>query len=147
MGEAGPCTPVHPLTDNVLGRLRPGRQVLRALQLHGPIERWRAVRDEIHADICAHGFDQARNTFVQTYGGNALDAALLLIPQVGFLPTHDPRVAGTVAAIERELLRNGLVMRYSRESRCRLDGARRRGDIPGLLVLARRCVRDARPPR
>lgn len=85
-------------------------------KLHGPIARWRAVRDEIHADICAHGFDQARNTFVQTYGGNALDAASLLIPQVGFLPTHDPRVAGTVAAIERELLRDGFVMRYSRES-------------------------------
>src|SRR4029450_11171665 len=85
-------------------------------KLHGPVARWRAVRDEIHADICAHGFNQARNTFVQTYGGSALDAALLLIPQVGFLPTDDPRVAGTVAAIERELLRDGFVMRYSRES-------------------------------
>ena len=85
-------------------------------KLHGPVARWREVRDEIHADICAQGFDQARNTFVQTYGGNALDAALLLIPQVGFLPPQDPRVAGTVAAIERELLRDGFVMRYSRES-------------------------------
>lgn len=83
--------------------------------LRGPVDRWRAVRDEIHADICAHGFDPARNTFVQTYGGTALDAALLLMPQVGFLPAQDPRVAGTVAAIERELLRDGFVMRYSHE--------------------------------
>ena len=88
--------------------------------LHGPVARWRAVRDEIHADICANGFDKARNTFVQSYGGNELDAALLLIPQVGFLPAHDRRFVGTVAAVERELLRDGLVMRYSSES----------GDVP-----------------
>ena len=81
--------------------------------LDGPVGRWRAIRDTIHADICNHGYDQGRNTFVQHYGGTALDAALLLIPQVGFLPVDDPRVAGTVAAIERELLRDGLVRRYS----------------------------------
>lgn len=84
--------------------------------LRGPVERWRSVRDEIHADICANGFDKARNRFVQTYGGSALDAALLLMPQVGFLPAQDPRVMGTVAAIERELVRDGFVMRYSREA-------------------------------
>jgi GH15 family glucan-1,4-alpha-glucosidase len=81
--------------------------------LDGPVDRWRAIRDTIHADICNHAYDQGRNTFVQYYGGTALDAALLLIPQVGFLPVDDPRVAGTVAAIERELLRDGLVLRYS----------------------------------
>lgn len=81
--------------------------------LDGPVDRWRAIRDAIHADICSHGYDPGRNTFVQHYGGTALDAALLLIPQVGFLPVDDPRVAGTVAAIERELLRDGLVLRYS----------------------------------
>ena len=84
-------------------------------ELEGPVERWRAVRDEIHADICANGFDRTRNTFVQTFGGRALDAALLIMPQVGFLPPDDPRIAGTVAAIERELLRDGFVMRYSLE--------------------------------
>ncbi len=84
--------------------------------LEGPVDRWRAVRDEIHADICSNGFDEPRNTFVQSYGGSALDAALLLMPQVGFLPAQDPRVAGTIAAIERELLRDGFVMRYSREA-------------------------------
>ena len=81
--------------------------------LKGPVERWRAIRDEIHADICANGFDAQRNTFVQIYGGEALDAALLLIPQVGFLPPTDARVVGTVEAIERELLHDGFVMRYS----------------------------------
>lgn len=80
--------------------------------LKGPVEEWRAIRDDIHADICEHGFDSSRNTFVQYYGGQALDAALLLIPQVGFLPPDDARVAGTVAAVERELLRDGFVLRY-----------------------------------
>ncbi len=81
--------------------------------LDGPLAHWRGLRDTIHADICSNGFDAARNTFVQAYGYEALDAALLLIPQVGFLPPDDPRVVGTVAAVERELLQDGLVMRYS----------------------------------
>jgi GH15 family glucan-1,4-alpha-glucosidase len=81
--------------------------------LAGPVDRWRAIRDEIHADICDNGFDAHRNTFVQHYGGEPLDAALLLIPQVGFLPANDVRVIGTVAAIERELMHDGLVLRYS----------------------------------
>jgi GH15 family glucan-1,4-alpha-glucosidase len=76
--------------------------------LEGPVEKWRAIQDAIHADICEHGFDSRGNTFVQFYGGQTLDAALLLIPQVGFLPPDDARFAGTVAAVERELLRDGL---------------------------------------
>jgi GH15 family glucan-1,4-alpha-glucosidase len=84
--------------------------------LDGPVERWREVRAEIHADVCANAFDEKRNTFVQYYGARDLDAALLLIPQTGFLPAKDPRIAGTVAAIERELMRgNGLVMRYTKD--------------------------------
>jgi GH15 family glucan-1,4-alpha-glucosidase len=79
----------------------------------GPVDRWREVRDVIHADICEHGFDRERNSFVQHYGGKALDASLLLIPQVGFLPPDDPRVFGTIEAIERELVRDGFVLRYS----------------------------------
>ena len=71
--------------------------------LDGPVAAWRAARDEIRADILTHGFDTEKGSFVQHYGGKALDAALLLIPQVGFLPVHDPRVKGTIAAIEREL--------------------------------------------
>ena len=83
--------------------------------LDGPVESWRATRDAIHADICRHGYDPRRNTFVQHYGGKALDAALLLIPQVGFLPANDPRVAGTIAAVEHDLVRDGLALRYATE--------------------------------
>ncbi len=85
--------------------------------LDGPVERWREVRAAIHDDVCANAFDEKRNTFVQFYGASDLDAALLLMPQTGFLPANDPRIAGTVAAIERELLRgDGLVMRYSKDA-------------------------------
>jgi GH15 family glucan-1,4-alpha-glucosidase len=84
--------------------------------LDGAVDEWRAFRDQIHADICANGFDAKRNTFVQAYGGESLDAALLLVAQVGFLPASDPRVRGTVAAIERELLHDGFVLRYSPEA-------------------------------
>jgi GH15 family glucan-1,4-alpha-glucosidase len=80
--------------------------------LSGPVDEWRAIRAQIHADICAKGFDAEKNSFVQFYGSNGVDAALLLIPQVGFLPPEDPRVRGTLAAIERELMVDGLVLRY-----------------------------------
>ena len=79
----------------------------------GPLERWRRVRSAIHAQVCEAGFDAQRNTFVQSYGSTQLDASLLLIPLVGFLPPGDPRVRGTVEAIERELLADGLVRRYA----------------------------------
>jgi GH15 family glucan-1,4-alpha-glucosidase len=78
----------------------------------GPLERWREVRDEIHADVCRNGFDAERNTFVQSYGADELDASLLLIPLVHFLPATDPRVRGTITAIRSELINDGLVMRY-----------------------------------
>jgi GH15 family glucan-1,4-alpha-glucosidase len=81
--------------------------------LEGPIERWRQVRDAIHAQVCEKGFDARRNSFVQSYESAYLDASLLLIPQVGFLPVDDSRVLGTIAAIERDLVADGLVLRYS----------------------------------
>jgi GH15 family glucan-1,4-alpha-glucosidase len=81
--------------------------------LDGPVDRWRETRDTIHADICENGFDHSRNSFTQHYGGKALDASLLLIPQVGFLPADDPRVIGTITAIEQDLVCNGFVLRYS----------------------------------
>ena len=81
-------------------------------ELEAPLDRWRAIRDTIHRQVCERGFDAEQNSFVQSYGATALDASLLLIPLVGFLPPSDPRVRGTVAAIERNLLRNGLVLRY-----------------------------------
>src|SRR6185312_340621 len=77
------------------------------------VEHWREVRDAIHAQVCAQGYDARRNTFVQSFGSPHLDASLLLIPQVGFLPPDDPRVRGTVDAIERNLIVDGLVLRYS----------------------------------
>jgi GH15 family glucan-1,4-alpha-glucosidase len=80
--------------------------------LEGPADRWRELRDQIHAEVCARGFDAGRNSFVQYYGGDSLDAALLLIPLVGFLKPDDPRMVGTVAAIQRELTHDGLVRRY-----------------------------------
>jgi GH15 family glucan-1,4-alpha-glucosidase len=80
-----------------------------------PIDLWRKLRDEIHADVCTHAYDASRNTFVQAYGERPLDASLLLLPAVGFLPPQDPRVRGTVAAIERELMCDGFVLRYDTE--------------------------------
>jgi len=81
--------------------------------LEGPVETWRQLRENIHAEVCAKGFDAVNNTFVQSYETKFLDASLLLIPQVGFLAADDPRVVGTIAAIEKHLMVDGLVMRYS----------------------------------
>jgi GH15 family glucan-1,4-alpha-glucosidase len=84
--------------------------------LEAPVARWRATRDLIHAEVCEKGYDAGRKTFVQSYESKQLDASLLLIPQVGFLPPDDPRVLGTIAAVERDLVVDGLVLRYSTES-------------------------------
>jgi GH15 family glucan-1,4-alpha-glucosidase len=81
--------------------------------LEGPVERWRQLRDAIHTQVCDNGFDSTINSFVQSYDSTHLDASLLLIPQVGFLSADDPRVVGTIAAIERSLVVDGLVLRYS----------------------------------
>jgi GH15 family glucan-1,4-alpha-glucosidase len=86
----------------------------------GPVDRWRALREEIHREVCREGYDSERGSFVQHYGSKDLDASLLMIPLVGFLPPEDERVRGTVAAIERELMHDGFVRRY--ESRQELDG-------------------------
>ncbi len=81
--------------------------------LEGDAVRWKALREDIRADVLANGFDERRNTFTQSYGSKELDASLLMIPLVGFLPATDPRVQGTVAAVERELVHDGFVRRYS----------------------------------
>ena len=86
----------------------------------GPLDRWRALRDQIHDSVCLHGYDPELGSFVQAYGSKELDASLLQIPLVGFLPSQDPRVRGTVAAIEKRLLRGGFVDRY--ESLSGVDG-------------------------
>lgn len=80
--------------------------------LEGPLDRWRAVRDAIHQDVCAQGFDAGQGAFVQSYGSPLLDASLLMMPLVGFLPASDARVRGTIDAIERRLTQDGFVSRY-----------------------------------
>jgi GH15 family glucan-1,4-alpha-glucosidase len=80
--------------------------------LEGPVDRWRAVRDEIHDDVMANGYDRGRGTFTQAYGSNVLDACALLIPRVGFLPYDDERVVSTVETIQNELTEDGFVLRY-----------------------------------
>ncbi|GEP09406.1 glycoside hydrolase family 15 protein [Methylobacterium gnaphalii] len=100
----------------------------RAIRAHteeespqAPVGLWRRIRDEIHAEVCEKGFDRQLNSFVQSYGAKALDASLLLIAHVGFLPQDDPRVIGTVEAVEKHLMRDGFVLRYETEG-SRVDG-------------------------
>ena len=100
-------------------------RAIKAVELmghDGPVDRWRAVRRELHDEVCREGYDSERDSFVQFYGADHLDASLLLIPLVGFLPADDPRVKGTVAAIQRELTVDGLVHRYPPEGSQSVDG-------------------------
>ncbi|MCP2317731.1 Glucoamylase (glucan-1,4-alpha-glucosidase), GH15 family [Nocardia amikacinitolerans] len=90
--------------------------------LDGPIGRWRALRDRIHAEVCANGYDAERATFTQFYGSHGLDASLLLIPRVGFLPWNDPRVVGTVDMVRKQLCDNGFVHRYRPDADGGVDG-------------------------
>ncbi|UPK31128.1 glycoside hydrolase family 15 protein [Bradyrhizobium sp. 195] len=96
----------------------------REFGIEGPVDDWTAVRDAIHADVCRRGYDEDRKSFVQVYGEPQLDASLLLIPAVGFLPPEDPRVISTVQAVERELVADGFVRRYD-------TGATKDGLPPG----------------
>ena len=84
--------------------------------LEGPIEAWRNLRQQIHDDVCARGYDAATGSFVQSYGSKELDANLLLLPSVGFLPIDDSRIEGTIAAIEKNLIVDGLVRRYNTQT-------------------------------
>lgn len=85
-------------------------------RLDGPVDEWKRTRDQIHAQVCSQGVDAQRDCFVQYYGASHLDASLLLIPQVGFLPASDPRVQATIDAVQRELTHDGLVQRYATET-------------------------------
>ncbi len=97
-------------------------QAVERFGLDGPVDRWRATRDKIHAEVCDRGYDPERGTFTQFYGSTGLDAALLLIPRVGFLPWDDPRVAGTVEAVRRELCSDGFLLRYRPQADGNVDG-------------------------
>jgi GH15 family glucan-1,4-alpha-glucosidase len=88
---------------------------IESFELEGPLDRWRSVRDAIHRDVCRNGYSARTGTFVQSYGSHRLDASLLMMPLVGFLPISDERVQRTVAAIERELSVEGFVRRYQTE--------------------------------
>jgi GH15 family glucan-1,4-alpha-glucosidase len=96
------------------------REAVENFGRDGPVERWRALRAAIHGPVCREGYDPELASFVQDYGSKDLDASLLLIPLVGFLPPADPQVRGTVAAVERYLVRDGFVQRYL--SRPAVDG-------------------------
>jgi GH15 family glucan-1,4-alpha-glucosidase len=88
-------------------------KLIESGEVDGPLERWRDMRDEIHRTVCERGYDKERNTFTQSFGSKELDASLLLIPQMGFLPPDDKRVIGTIEAIQRELSTlDGFILRY-----------------------------------
>jgi GH15 family glucan-1,4-alpha-glucosidase len=97
-----------------------GIRFCEELGREGPVERWRAIRDEIHAQVCRQGWNDELGSFTQSYGDSRLDASLLLLPQVGFLPPEDPRVRGTLAAVQRQLSIDGFVLRYRSEDE--IDG-------------------------
>jgi GH15 family glucan-1,4-alpha-glucosidase len=90
--------------------------------LQGPVARWKAIRDEIHTQICTEGFDPEMNAFTQAYGSKRMDAAVLMMPLIGFLPGDDPRIRGTVEAVERHLLHDGFVARYETTADGAVDG-------------------------
>ena len=107
--------PQHFTYSKVMAWVAFDRAVLLAEQLkyEAPVDKWKCFRDTIHAEVCAKAFDADKGCFTQAYGSPQLDAALLLMPLVGFLPATDPRMKATVEAVERELMRDGLVMRYN----------------------------------
>ncbi len=104
-------------------------RAVHAVEQHGrdgPLNDWRALAERIHADVCEHGYNADRRTFTQSYGSRLLDSSLLLIPRVGFLPWTDPRVVGTVEAVQRELSSDGFLLRYA------TDGGADGGSVDGL---------------
>ena len=104
----------HFTHSRVMAWVAVDRMIRSAEQFHleGSVEQWRGLRQQIHDEVCLKGFDTRKNAFVQFYGSDELDASLLMIPMVGFLPPDDTRVRGTVEAIQRELVVDGLIMRY-----------------------------------
>jgi GH15 family glucan-1,4-alpha-glucosidase len=99
-------------------------QAVERLGLPGPVERWRRLRAEIHDEVCREGFNVEVGSFTQAYGSNELDASTLLIPILGFLRPDDPRVLGTIDAVQRHLMRDGFVERYRTRERNDVDGLR-----------------------
>ena len=132
-----------------------GVQTVERLGLEGPVDRWRQLRAAIHAEVCREGFSVELNSFTQSYGSSELDASTLLIPLVGFLPPDDPRVIGTIDAVQRDLMRDGFVERYTTRDQNAVDGLIGREGVflpcsfwfvDALLMLERR-RRSARTVR
>ena len=109
------CEPRHFTYSKVMAwvALDRGIRAVEDFGLKGPVERWRAVRDAIHDEVCTRGFNQELGSFVQSYDSREMDASLLLLPTTGFLPPDDPRIRGTIEAVERHLLVDGFVLRYN----------------------------------
>ena len=104
-------------TNTISTGCQPRKAPIMAIKVTSPkpIASWPRIRDEIHRQVCEQGYNARKKAFTQFYGSDQLDASLLMMPLVGFLPPTDPRVIGTVQAIERELLRDGFVLRYRTE--------------------------------
>jgi GH15 family glucan-1,4-alpha-glucosidase len=99
-----------------------GVQTVERLGMEGPVDRWRQLCAEIHEEVCREGFNVELNSFTQSYGSSELDASTLLIPLLGFLPPEDPRVIGTIDAVQRDLMRDGFVERYKTQEQNAVDG-------------------------
>ena len=112
LGGAWRPQELHRVEGDGVGRLRPRRPIDRGVRARRPLDRWREARDTVHADVCARGFNAELGYFTQSYGSTNLDASLLLMAMVGFLPADDERVVATVRAIEDHLLEDGFVKRY-----------------------------------
>ncbi|MHB8328206.1 MAG: glycoside hydrolase family 15 protein [Acidimicrobiales bacterium] len=97
-------------------------RMVETFHVEGPVDKWKALRDKIHEEVCAKGYNESAGAFTQYYGSDALDASLLMIPLVGFLPATDPRVVSTVEAVERELTEDGFVLRYRATDAHDVDG-------------------------
>jgi GH15 family glucan-1,4-alpha-glucosidase len=106
--------PLHYVSSKVMAWVAFDRGIKSAerFSLKAPLDEWKRLRDAIHRDVCDKGFDAEQNAFVEAYGSKMLDASILLLPEVGFLPVHDPRVQGTLQAVERHLVRDGFVLRH-----------------------------------
>jgi GH15 family glucan-1,4-alpha-glucosidase len=137
MGGARAAQALHAIKADGLAGLRYRPPLAERFGLDARVVRWKQVRQEIHDEVCAKGYDPERNTFTQYYGSKELDAAALAVVLLAFLPGSDQRVTGTINAVRDGLGHDGFISRYSTaETDDRV--ARQRGRVPRLLVLARR---------
>jgi GH15 family glucan-1,4-alpha-glucosidase len=122
LGGARAKPPLHPLQGDGLGGVRQGDRFHDEYGLQGSVERWRELREEIRSEVVSQAWNPRKQAFAQSYGSDELDASALLMPAVGFMSADDPRMVATVEAIQRELLRDGLVLRYQPRADGAVDG-------------------------